>query len=297
MLDALKQLGIFFRYSPKRCRRLEKCITDVNNTREEDSKIKSAKFKIFCETRWVEKFTTIQVFNAMYQPIIDCLSAIGTERGWDTKAITESQGLLKRITDATFIVCFQTAMYYYGYLNGLSRKLQGTALDLLQGYSMVDNIKSVLISARGNDAEYDNVYQKAEQMAEVADTEPGIPRRCGRQTQRSNAPGDTPQFYFKRAVYLPYIDALIQEYSSRFNSLSQKAVKAMALIPAHLEQTNRDVLDDLLEVYKDDLPMASSFQQEYNLWQRQWSSQTDKPNNIKDTLVDSRVCPLLFPIC
>lgn len=297
MLDALKQLGIFFRYSPKRCRRLEKCITDVNNTREEDSKIKSAKFKIFCETRWVEKFTTIQVFNAMYQPIIDCLSAIGTERGWDTKAVTESQGLLKRITNATFIVCFQTAMYYYGYLNGLSRKLQGTALDLLQGYSMVDNIKSVLISARGNDAEYDNVtsYQKAEQMAEVADTELVIPHHCGRQTQRSNVQGDTPQVYFKRAVYLPYIDALIQEYSSRFNSLSQKAVKAMALIPAHLEQTNRDAFDDLFEVYKDDLPMASSFQQEYNLWQRQWSSQTDKPNNIKDTLVDSRVCPLLFP--
>ncbi|XP_071177886.1 52 kDa repressor of the inhibitor of the protein kinase-like [Mytilus edulis] len=230
-----------------------------------------------------------------YNTIIDCLSAIGTERGWDTKAVTESQGLLKRITDATFIVCFQTAMYYYGYLNGLSRKLQGTALDLLQGYSMVDNIKNVLISARGNDAEYDNVYQKAEQMAEIADTELVIPRRCGRQTQRSNVPGDTPQDYFKRAVYLPYIDALIQEYSSRFNSLSQKAVKAMALIPAHLEQTNRDALDDLLEVYIDDLPMASSFQKEYNLWQRQWSSQTDKPTNIKDTLVDSRVCPLLFP--
>ena len=103
-------------------------------------------------------------------------------------------------------------------------------------------------------------------MAEIADTELVIPRRCGRQTQRSNVQGDTPQVYFKRAVYLPYSDALIQEYSSRFNSLSQKAVKAMALIPAHLEQTNRDALDDLLEVYKDDLPMASSFQQEYNLW-------------------------------
>ncbi|CAG2195051.1 unnamed protein product [Mytilus edulis] len=69
MLDALKQLGIFFRYSPKRCRRLEKCITDVNNTREEDSKIKSAKFKIFCETRWVEKFTTIQLLIVYQQSV------------------------------------------------------------------------------------------------------------------------------------------------------------------------------------------------------------------------------------
>lgn len=69
----------------------------------------------------------------------------------------------------------------------------------------------------------------------------------------------------------------------------------MALIPVHLEHTNREVLDDLLAVYKDDLPMASSFEQEFNLWQWQWSSQTEKPNNIKETLVDSRVCPLLYP--
>ena len=93
---------------------------------------------------------------------------------------------------------------------------------------------------------------------------------------------------------MPYIDALIQEYSSRFSSLSQKAVKAMALILAHLEHTTGEVIDDLLAVYKDDLPLASSFKQEFNVWQRQRSSQTGKPNNIKDTLVDSRVCSSMF---
>lgn len=41
-----------------------------------------------------------------------------------------------------------------------------------------------------------------------------------------------------------------------------------ALIPAHLEDTNREVLDNLLAVYKDDLPMTSSFEQEFNWWQR-----------------------------
>ncbi|CAC5389667.1 unnamed protein product [Mytilus coruscus] len=188
----------------------------------------------------------------------DCGRTIGTERSWDTKALTESQGLLKRITDTTFIVCFQTAMYIYGYLNGSSGKLQSTALDLLQGYSMVDNIESVLISA--NDTEYDNIYQKAEQMAELADTELVI---------------------YSTAV----VDRLSEEYSSRFSSLSQKAVKAMALIPAHLEHTNREVLDDILAVYKDDLPMASSSEQEFNLWQRQWSSQTEKPNLLLLTSV------------
>ena len=53
MLEALKQLGIFFKYSPKRCRRLEKAVEDVNAGREADAKITNTKFKIFFQTRWV----------------------------------------------------------------------------------------------------------------------------------------------------------------------------------------------------------------------------------------------------
>lgn len=63
MQEALKQLGIFFKYSPKRCRCLEK---DVNAGREADAKITNTKLTIFCETRWVEIFTTLHVFDERY---------------------------------------------------------------------------------------------------------------------------------------------------------------------------------------------------------------------------------------
>jgi hypothetical protein len=51
MLCSLKELGIFFKYSPKRSRRLEQAITTVNLDRSEDNKINKTKSKLFCETR------------------------------------------------------------------------------------------------------------------------------------------------------------------------------------------------------------------------------------------------------
>mgnify|MGYP003455485338 CR=1 FL=1 len=57
MLDSLKQLGIFFKYSPKRSRRLEQAIEDFNSHESPATQIKKTKFGLFCETRWVEKHT------------------------------------------------------------------------------------------------------------------------------------------------------------------------------------------------------------------------------------------------
>lgn len=119
MLDSLKQLGIFFKYSPKRTRRLERAVIDVNNGKQAEQQIGPSKFKLFCETRWTEKHSTLNVFDEMHEAIIICLKAISiTETNWDTKAVTDAYGLLKRIKDPMFIVCFQVVHHFFGYIKG-----------------------------------------------------------------------------------------------------------------------------------------------------------------------------------
>ena len=70
MLESLKQLGIFFKYSPKRSRRLEEAIREVNGRRPKAEQIEKTKFKVFCETRWVEKHNTLQDFDDLYEPLL-----------------------------------------------------------------------------------------------------------------------------------------------------------------------------------------------------------------------------------
>ena len=66
MLETLKQLGLFFKYSPKRSIRLLKnCIQDYNDDPNHIDKISKSKFHVFCETRWVEKHLVLEDFDCM----------------------------------------------------------------------------------------------------------------------------------------------------------------------------------------------------------------------------------------
>ena len=65
-------------------------------------------------------------------------------------SISEAYGLLKRITDPTFIIAFQTVLYFFGFTKGLSEKLQGSSLDVVEGYYMIAPKRSSLSSLRKN---------------------------------------------------------------------------------------------------------------------------------------------------
>ena len=173
MLDSLKQLGIFFKYSPKRSRRLEQAIKDFNSHESPTTQIKKTKFGLFlfCETRWAEKHTILLDFDLLYKPSLSCLDAIGShEPNWDDKKV-DAYGLMKRITDSTFIACFETILPYFGYLRGISSMLQGSTLDVLEGHQMVS---TKIITTRNENNEFDKVYEKMLGMAERAGMDKGI---------------------------------------------------------------------------------------------------------------------------
>ena len=78
MMSTLQALGIFFKFSPKRHQRLTIALDTVNAERSSQDcpLIKHEKVKVLCETRWVERHTTLEDFHQMYEAIIDCLDAI-----------------------------------------------------------------------------------------------------------------------------------------------------------------------------------------------------------------------------
>ena len=51
--------------------------------------------------------------------------------------------------------------------------------------------------------------EKAIEIASDYDIDPSWPRTTGRQQQHNNVPADTPSAYWKRAMYLPFLDHLV----------------------------------------------------------------------------------------
>ena len=46
---------------------------------------------------------------------------------FDPHLLTEATGVRKQLRSLSFLVCFQTCKYLYGYTNSMSQQLQGSA--------------------------------------------------------------------------------------------------------------------------------------------------------------------------
>ena len=84
-------------------------------------------------------------------------------------------------------------------------------------------------------------------MANVAGTVLNIPRRCGRQTKRNNVPPDTLEDYWRRAVFVPFLDELLQQLGVRFTALIAKALTGLKLLSSNIEKVPEENVIQLRE--------------------------------------------------
>ena len=140
------------------------------------------------------------------------------------------------------------------------------------------------------------VYAAASKMSQVAAQEIKIPRQCKRQTLRSNVEADTPEAYYRRAMFVPLLDNLVQQMSERFPQLTLHAARGLCLVPTDLDQLEHKNLDELKAYYEDDMPSPVSFEQ-VRLWRRQWRDcpQKDKPAALQATLEHKACSAKVYP--
>ena len=58
-------------------------------------------------------------------------------------------------------------------------------------------------------------YSNAVELSSDLGTKPSIPRTASRQQHLANAPHDTPEEYYRRNLFVPFLDHITQEMSSR----------------------------------------------------------------------------------
>ena len=126
----------------------------------------------------MERHTAFADLSQSYEPILHCLESISLNINLsnrsDPHSVTEASGLRKQLRSSSFIVCFQTCKYLYGYTKGLSQQLKGSAVEIAQPYEMV--------SAQLNDihddaaSEFQNIFTKCQVMAASADITITVPR-------------------------------------------------------------------------------------------------------------------------
>ena len=89
----------------------------------------------------MESHTAFTDLSQLYESILHCLESISLNNdlnnGFDPHSVTEASSLRKQLRSSSFIVCFQTCKYLYGYTKGLSQQLQGLAVEITQAYEII----------------------------------------------------------------------------------------------------------------------------------------------------------------
>ena len=175
--------------------------------------------------------------------------------------------------------------------------MQGSTIDIVTAYEKIQLILQEMKAIRSNaEVEFQNVFETATELAEKAGQNITMPRCCKKQTMRSNVEADTPQTYYRRTIFVPFLENMVQQMADRFPQLTLHATRGLFLIPNNLEGLTNEHVKGLLCYYGPDLP-AETFVQEVRLWKRQWNDShgEDEPAKLKATLQHKFCNPRMFP--
>ena len=109
------EIGLFFKYSPKRAQPLEGTLKQENIAKDIDNRTSTTKIKLFCETRWIEWHAALEEMYDLYDPLLKTLHKINTEHGRNSKISNAAYSLMKCITNPTFIVALNVCSYTLGF--------------------------------------------------------------------------------------------------------------------------------------------------------------------------------------
>ena len=98
-----------------------------------------------------------------------------------------------------------------------------------------------------------------------------VPRRVGRQTHRDNIPAETPEYYFRSTVYIPFIDSFLLQLKERLTNHKTLLQSFRCLIPkpsvTQPREWDEQDLRKLYEMYADVLDCSElSAVGELRLW-------------------------------
>ncbi len=161
-------------------------------------------------------------------------------------------------------------------------------------------IKLVLLkikSIRDNAEEsFSEIYKEAECIAREINVQVAIPRLCREQRNRQNTSATNAEDYFRRNVFIPYLDDMISSMNERFLTHEEKITSLQYILPSLIvERSFRDV-EQAFDFYKEDIPNFCSIDRikgEWELWQMKWEK-TDIKDRPQDALEALANCEKAF---
>ncbi|XP_072395148.1 52 kDa repressor of the inhibitor of the protein kinase-like [Diabrotica undecimpunctata] len=231
----------FFNY-PKRQNVLENQIDQL------EQKPKVEKLKRLCATRWIQRHDSVHAFISLLPVIIKALDVI---TNWsDNKTATDAQLLSAAICKCDFLLSLFVVNSVFELTLLLSKYLQTENLDLRLAVESADKTKESLEQLRQNaDETFTNIFGQVSALCDEFGVNMSLPRTVIYQTKRNNVPASTPEEYYRRSVFIPFFDEIIQSINDRFVAHKEILKPFQDLLSVQYDETIAKSFQSLVDFY------------------------------------------------
>nr|XP_042895669.1 52 kDa repressor of the inhibitor of the protein kinase-like [Parasteatoda tepidariorum] len=274
-MGVIKEVCGFFHKSAKRTEILKSTISDCCPEQ------KKKKLISLCETRWVDRHDSVFLFKDILEPIILSLLKIEEE---SSDSAPKAHALGSSISQFQFLVNLFLLSRMLSTTHNLSETLQKRNIDLSQAMANVTSVLDLLSKQRANaEDNFKTLYVEVKEFAEKLDIKEEIPRICRLQTARNNVPYSTKEEYYRRIVYVPYLDDFCNSLKERFQSHKETVASLQHILPEFCIKTDFSSLEAAFNFYEDDLSHKEIVKSEFMLWREKWSR--DKSEDLPKTAI------------
>jgi hypothetical protein len=276
-------VATFFRASSIRTTRLEIAI------RAQDSALPKFRLKIPCQTRCVEKHEAIHTLYTLYNVVCEVLEEMTTERSASSSL---ASSLLNSLTKDDFVVALCVLHFVMSVTKPLSVALQSASNDLISAINHVHAVKEQLQNWRDSDKRFATIFSAAQDL--LGEQKICMPRIVGRQIHRSNVPANTPLQYYQRSIFLPFLDGILSQMSTRFCDHEAIVLRLCGLLPRFAQTALYNEIQESVEQYADMLNGSPDvIELEFDTWKIACQKMDEPPADCINALM---MCnPVFFP--
>ena len=215
------------------------------------------------------------MFNELYLPVIHSLEELESHHNNDTAS--KAHQLLSAMSQGQFVLSLKVMSLLLSHTLSLCKVLQTVNIDYTECVSNVTKVITIFRTMRQEaNTIFSSVFKESNDILEKIDSQITLPRMCSRQTKRSNVPANSPEEYYKRSIFIPFVDHLIQELSARFSPENETIAFLQSLLPQNLEKQLPENFMDHVNLYHTLMPNVTKdiFEAERNVWREYCISNT-----------------------
>ncbi len=269
----VRDVSACFRSSAKRTELLKTCIQKSNDTR-----ISKKVLTTLCETRFIERHTTVVTLRQLLRFVVEALELMKTWRTEDARKTANN--LENAICKSDFVVSLLVLEKVSGLMLPITRMLQAVQLDLVQAMTHVSDRLNALKDMKPESA-FSKLFAEAALLADLLGIVLSKPRTASRSVYRAAAGADgagcTTEEYYRVNYYFATLDAVITDIELRFGARQTQAMNISRLIPRLMSfgvgdsERQWEQLQEATSQYEALLEdPAVIVKSEFDLWRRKW---------------------------